>query len=174
MNKALPQITEVVEDKQCFDDALAAIHTLEHHLSNGWKDHVSSQELQFNIGMLQQSWLKEKEEVDCKMMSLKGIEVKLKLDEWAKRLDQLHPSSWAFRVKLTSRITYDNLLRKLKESIAMTFDKGEQALQTRDYTALQESIEIMDLMSAKVGHRIEVADVRARELKERTQNRFVS
>jgi hypothetical protein len=108
------------------------------------------------------------------MASLEGKEVKLKLAEWAGKLEKLHPSSWAVFAKWTSSISYDNLLKKLEDKIAMTFDQGKVALQTCDYKVLQESIEILDLMDAKVGHRIKVAAIRATELKERTQTGFVS
>jgi hypothetical protein len=174
LNETLQNIHKGVSETHCFDDAIITLDNLDRQLLLGLKDHIRPTDLQFDCKTLLDGWRREQQEQNRKM-EFEGDDVKSKIEDWAKKLDGLHPSSRTglFRRWMTGT-TYNNLCKQLEDKVASRFSQGNAALQTRDHKLVQECIFILDLVDQKVGKKhIPVAAARLQDLKQRALNSFI-
>ena len=175
LNEILGDIHEGVSETHCFDDAISTLDDLDRQLLRGLKYHIRSTDLKFECRTLLDGWRREQQEQN-RNMEFEGVDAKSKIEEWAKKLDGLHPSSWTGPIRRwVTGTTYDNVRKKLEEQVARWFSQGKTALLTRDHELVQECIFVLDLISRNMGEKhITVAAVRLKDLKQRALNSFLS
>ncbi|KAL7561429.1 hypothetical protein ACA910_009286 [Epithemia clementina (nom. ined.)] len=177
LNKNYCAVSQDVEERQCFDEAITWMHRLDQCSLRGLQDHVSLADLSIDCKARLEEWRTKKINYD-RELNFERSDAEAKLDIWARSLDQLHPKSkWSIAafLRFSSVSSYERLCHDLEVKISHFFAVGKASVQTsKDLQLAQENIALLDLISTKVGKHIATAAERLDQLKKVALDAFLS
>jgi DnaJ-domain-containing protein 1 len=165
-----------VDDMSCYEDAISALRSLKRHLDSGLQDHVGKC-IVFKMGELMDSWLKKQGEVDRNFNFL-GPNAETNRILLAATLDKLDPSeqSWfplsVFKNWYSGK-EYKSLCRKTEVSVLELHSKGLSALRSRNFSVLEEYIQILCQVDQQVHKHVKNVDAKVTDLKTRARDLFL-
>ncbi|KAL7561438.1 hypothetical protein ACA910_009294 [Epithemia clementina (nom. ined.)] len=174
LNTDFRAISIAVEERWCFDEAIAWMHWLKNQMSLGLQEHVSFDDLSFDCTEQLEKWRSKKIQYDQEL-EFEGLDAQVKLDKWARSLDDLHPKSklWGF-VRSGNESSYKRLCSNLEKKVDRIFTAGKAAVSTtKDLVLTQENINLLDMISNKVGTHIPIASERSDALKKIALDAFL-
>ncbi|KAL7555469.1 hypothetical protein ACA910_006131 [Epithemia clementina (nom. ined.)] len=174
LNNDFREISVAVEERRCFDEAIAWMHWLKKQMSLGLHEHVSLEKLSFDCTEQLDEWRSKKIKYDQEL-EFEGLNAGEKLDKWARSLDDLHPKSklWGL-LRSGNESSYKRLCSNLEQKVDRVFAAGKAAVNTtKDLVLTQENINLLDLISNKVGAHIPTAAERSDVLKKTALEAFL-
>jgi len=176
LNKAFDIISVGVSKSRCYDDALGVMNDLNRHLCRGLKDHVVLSDLSFDSETQLEEWREEKQKID-REMEFDGNNADDKLGKWKILLDGLDPDSTNVLTRKyrqwSSGTTYQLKVQEVRRILDERFKQGNKALKEGNFSLLDESIRVLDLISHHLCRHIDNAEDLGKTLKDMTSKAFL-
>ena len=140
------------------------------------KDHVVLSDLSFDSETQLEEWREEKQKID-REMEFDGNNADDKLGKWKVLLDGLDPGNTNVCARTyrqwSSGTTYQLKVQEARRKLDERFKQGKKALKEGNFSLLNESIHVLDLISRHLRRHIADAGDRSKALKEMASKGFL-
>ncbi|KAL7565546.1 hypothetical protein ACA910_003823 [Epithemia clementina (nom. ined.)] len=147
IQSALLLLKDHVLEKCCFDDAIRVLDDLEASIKGGLGEHITSVGMISEINLQRDEWEDARLEVDRTHFP-NDISNHVVLS-WKKRLNSLDPNTWKGAWNSFVRggsSSFHEFEGKITARVNEKIFFGEAAMQSRNYSAVQQAIEILEMM----------------------------
>jgi DnaJ-domain-containing protein 1 len=171
LREYLKELELMVDYNSCYEDAISTLISLKRYSDLGLQDHVGEW-IVFEMKELLDSCLKKQREVN-RTFNFVGPNADTNRTSLAANLDKLDPSEKSWFAFWNRGKEYKSQCKKAEESVLDLYSKGLSALQSRNFSVLEEYIQTLCQLDQQVHKHVKNIDAKVTDLETRARDLFL-